>query len=253
MRKLTEVRKDLVQTIRQVVDVVSKYAGGALPEPARSRVRGFILKLPQRWASASKVPVATLPSGAGNVAGERETIAAASGTSAGLRARGQRRAAQRERGAGADKSGPPSRTQSPVRGGSVGANSGPTSPRIARATIGTEQGNVSAGTALVAAQRILTLATESLDMMRNVTGVVKESLDRADACVLTLVIFSRTDWSLVGWVVCGRSGFSGVRATELLTIWKIRALRFPRPIDTHVISVTTRRRQCSPTLEVKWS
>jgi hypothetical protein len=35
----------------------------------------------------------------------------------------------------------------------------------------------------VASQRILALATESLDMMRNVTGVVKESLDRADACV----------------------------------------------------------------------
>jgi hypothetical protein len=32
-----------------------------------------------------------------------------------------------------------------------------------------------------AAQRILTLATESLDMIRGVTGVFKESLDRADA------------------------------------------------------------------------
>ena len=193
MRKLTEVRKDLVQTIRQVVDVVSKYAGGALPEPARSRVRGFILKLPQRWASASKVPVANLPNGGGAVAGERETIAAASGTAAGLRQRGQRRAAHRERGAGADRSSPPSRAQSPVRGGSVGASSGPTSPRIARATIVADrqdgQGNVSAGTALVAAQRILTLATESLDMMRNVTGVVKESLDRADACVLSMIFF----------------------------------------------------------------
>ena len=32
-----------------------------------------------------------------------------------------------------------------------------------------------------AAQKILTLATESLDMIRGVTGVFKESLDRADA------------------------------------------------------------------------
>ena len=32
---------------------------------------------------------------------------------------------------------------------------------------------VPAGTALVAAQRILALATESLDMMRSVTGVMK--------------------------------------------------------------------------------
>jgi hypothetical protein len=53
MRTLSDVRRDVVNTIRQVVDVVSKYAGGALPEPARTRVRGFILKLPQRWASAT--------------------------------------------------------------------------------------------------------------------------------------------------------------------------------------------------------
>jgi transcriptional repressor OPI1 len=38
-----------------------------------------------------------------------------------------------------------------------------------------------AGAATQAAQRILTLSTESLDMMRGVTAVVKESLDRADA------------------------------------------------------------------------
>ncbi|KAJ4471092.1 transcription factor Opi1, partial [Lentinula edodes] len=42
---------------------------------------------------------------------------------------------------------------------------------------------ISAGTAVVAAQRILTLATESMDMMRGVTGVVRESLERADAWV----------------------------------------------------------------------
>ena len=38
-------------TIRQVVDIVSKYAGGALPEHARTRVRGFILTPTQRWAT----------------------------------------------------------------------------------------------------------------------------------------------------------------------------------------------------------
>lgn len=45
-----------------------------------------------------------------------------------------------------------------------------------------------AGGATQAAQRILTLATESLDMMRGVTGVVKDSLDRADAWVERLRI-----------------------------------------------------------------
>ena len=67
------------------------------------------------------------------------------------------------------------------------------SPRIPRTTVskrgggngdGGESGEnvrVPVGTALVAAQRILALATESLDMMRNVTGVMKDSLDRAEA------------------------------------------------------------------------
>src|SRR6266852_5893479 len=54
MRQLTNVKRDVVETVRQVVDVVSKYAGGALPEPARTRVRGFILHLPQAWASAAR-------------------------------------------------------------------------------------------------------------------------------------------------------------------------------------------------------
>ncbi|KNZ77247.1 hypothetical protein J132_05957 [Termitomyces sp. J132] len=101
MRTLIAVRRDIVHTVKQVVDVVSRYAGGALPEPARGRVRGFVLGLPQRHTRHQ------------------------------------------------DENGDP----------------------------------VSASTAIVAAQRILTLATESLDMMRGVTGVVKDSLDRADAWV----------------------------------------------------------------------
>lgn len=182
MRKLTVVRRDIVHTIRQVVDVVSQYAGTALPEPARNRVRGFILKLPQRWASKAAAVVPNVV----NVVGERETVAAASGSGA-VRRGANRRAALRERGTGGpesgQKSGPPSRATSPH-----------SSPRLARAPLnrhgetpetggGADARSVSHGAALVAAQRILTLATESLDMMRGVTGVVKDSLDRADAWV----------------------------------------------------------------------
>ena len=69
------------------------------------------------------------------------------------------------------------------------------SPRIPRTAVSKRGGGngdvgesgedmrVPAGTALMAAQRILALATESLDMMRNVTGVIKDSLDRAEAYV----------------------------------------------------------------------
>ncbi|KAL7412366.1 transcription factor Opi1-domain-containing protein [Mrakia frigida] len=51
---LSQIKRDVVETIRKVVDVVSKYAGGALPEPARDAVRGFILHLPERWADANQ-------------------------------------------------------------------------------------------------------------------------------------------------------------------------------------------------------
>lgn len=186
MRKLTDVRRDIVHTIRQVVDVVSKYAGGALPEPARNRVRGFILKLPQRWASRAGPATA----GSAVLGSERDTVAAAAGhgTGAVRRPGGTRRAAHRERGTGAPEPGMRS-------GQSSRAPSPSSSPRLARASLGSTHARhgdtyehahgevVSASAALVASQRILTLATESLDMMRNVTGVVKDSLDRADAYV----------------------------------------------------------------------
>ena len=107
MRKLIDVRRDVVHTIRQVVDVVSKYTGGALPEPARGRVRGFILKLPQRWASKASSGATGgvgpgAPSGLGMGGGEREGLreketVAAAGTGTGVlrqRPGGQRQVAQ---------------------------------------------------------------------------------------------------------------------------------------------------------------
>jgi transcriptional repressor OPI1 len=111
---LAQVKKELVDTIRQVVDVVYKYAGGALPEQARASVRSFILMLPERWALAA-------------------------------------------------------RSEDPL----------PASYR-------TNQG-MTGSAAMMAATRVLTLATESLDMMRGVSAVFKESLDRAEAWVDRLV------------------------------------------------------------------
>ena len=237
LRKLTAVRRDLVHTIRQVVDVVSKYAGASLPEPARKRVRGFILKLPQRWANVAKQKAGVaVPGGgesidmgdigAGGGGGERQdrgessssTVAAAAGAGTGVvrRPGGQRRAAHRERGVDAPgpgyRSGPSSRATSPVRAGPSGSASGSgsilSSPRATRAALdrereredGSVQGAgapVSASTAMVAAQRILALATESLDMMRGVTGVVKDSLDRAETCVSDSLFCGKIDSRLI--------------------------------------------------------
>ncbi|KAG6907647.1 hypothetical protein DXG01_008097 [Tephrocybe rancida] len=166
MRTLITVRRDIVHTVKQVVDVVSKYAGGALPEPARGRVRGFILDLPQRWARKAGTAGPSARDEDGDRERERESVAAASAGGAGPVRRSNRRGRDRGPGAG---SAPSSRATSPM----------------ARHTRHQDENGdpISAGTAIVAAQRILTLATESLDMMRGVTGVVKDSLDRADAWV----------------------------------------------------------------------
>lgn len=165
MRTLTDVRRDIVQTIRQVVDIVSKYAGSALPEPARSRVRGFILHLPQRWASASVNPVSGMADGA---PGASSAVGAAAGSAgSGRRARTTRH--HKERSAGG-----PDRSQACT----------PVSSRASSPLASTRVGlRPTTSAATQAAQRVLALATESLDMMRGVTGVVKDSLDRADAWV----------------------------------------------------------------------
>lgn len=182
MRTLTNVRKDVVQTIRQVVDVVSKYAGGALPEPARSRVRGFILHLPQRWASAASGEGVAKGAGGGPAIGGVPVPAG----SAVRRGRGSRYQHHRERGTGSESA----RSSQPGTPSSSRPTSPIASPRLVprRELQANGHGHAAAagppptaGAATQAAQRILTLSTESLDMMRGVTAVVKESLDRADA------------------------------------------------------------------------
>ncbi|CAO0802663.1 unnamed protein product [Mucor circinelloides] len=47
---LAKIKKEIVDTLRKVVEVVSKYAGSGLPEQAKASVRAFILQLPSRWA-----------------------------------------------------------------------------------------------------------------------------------------------------------------------------------------------------------
>lgn len=165
MRTLTDVRRDIVQTIRQVVDIVSKYAGSALPEPARSRVRGFILHLPQRWATASVNPAHGMADGA---PGASSAVGAAAGGAGSMR-RARTTRHHKERSAGG-----PDRSQA-----CTPASSRAPSP-LASARVGLRP---TTSAATQAAQRVLTLATESLDMMRGVTSVVKDSLDRADAWV----------------------------------------------------------------------
>jgi hypothetical protein len=48
---LSDIKKEVVNTLRKVVEVITRYAGSSLPAPARQTVRGFILNLPERWVT----------------------------------------------------------------------------------------------------------------------------------------------------------------------------------------------------------
>ncbi|RKP09065.1 transcription factor Opi1-domain-containing protein [Thamnocephalis sphaerospora] len=50
---LAAIRREVVETLRKVVEVIGCYAGACLPREARGTVRKFILSLPGRWALLS--------------------------------------------------------------------------------------------------------------------------------------------------------------------------------------------------------
>ncbi|CZT08338.1 related to CLOCK-CONTROLLED PROTEIN 8 (ccg-8) [Rhynchosporium agropyri] len=55
--QIAELKKDVLKTLKEVVDIVSKYAGGALPENARILVRRHLTSLPQRFRLANSRPL----------------------------------------------------------------------------------------------------------------------------------------------------------------------------------------------------
>ncbi len=131
---------------------------------ARSRSRReFILHLPQRWANTA----------------HRQSHVPAPARAAGATER--RRSKTSERTPQSHKSAVSTAPSSPIL-----TTSGCHSPcRHPGASTGRAALRPTAGSATAAAQRVLTLATESLDMMRSVTGIFKESLDRAETYVFS--------------------------------------------------------------------
>lgn len=137
-QNLTQIKGDVVHTIRGVVDIVGKYAGGALPEPARVSVKAFILSLPARWATVNRA--SAVSSGSSQFGGSPAS---------------------------------PSFSPAHLSGG----------PSTDRSSTTDRNGQMTAAATAQAANRVLTLAVESLDILRSVTVVVGESLDRADVWV----------------------------------------------------------------------
>lgn len=57
---LSGIKKDIVETLRKVVEVITRYAGTSLPTQSRQIVRGFILNLPGKWVSQAFCIMCTL-------------------------------------------------------------------------------------------------------------------------------------------------------------------------------------------------
>ncbi|KAI9864763.1 MAG: hypothetical protein M1824_004670 [Vezdaea acicularis] len=70
--RIQNLKSDVMETIKKVVDVISTYAGGALPENARLLVRRHLFSLPQRFHLAS---LSTAPADSSRPASETVTSA----------------------------------------------------------------------------------------------------------------------------------------------------------------------------------
>ncbi len=71
-QRIEALKGEVLQTLKKVVDIVSKYAGGALPENARVLVRRHLTSLPQRFRIASN---SNAPSDSSRPASETATSA----------------------------------------------------------------------------------------------------------------------------------------------------------------------------------
>ncbi|KAF9299693.1 hypothetical protein BGZ74_008755 [Mortierella antarctica] len=81
---LASIKKEVVETLRKVINVVSRYAGACLPDQAKINVRQFILSMPVRWATLNNESVPSTPLGSpslGPTDRRPEDVAALSETS----------------------------------------------------------------------------------------------------------------------------------------------------------------------------
>lgn len=61
-KDITCLKQDLINTIKKILTVVTTFAGNSLPEPARSHVKSYILRLPSNWVlSVNSTPVSSSP------------------------------------------------------------------------------------------------------------------------------------------------------------------------------------------------
>ena len=69
--RLAALKADVLQTLKQVVEIVSNYAGGALPENARNLVHRHLTSLPHRFSIANARPATRTGSNQSTETGDR--------------------------------------------------------------------------------------------------------------------------------------------------------------------------------------
>ncbi|KAF8930476.1 transcription factor Opi1-domain-containing protein [Dissophora ornata] len=60
---LATIKNEVVDTLRKVINIVSRYAGACLPDHSKISVRQFILSMPVRWATLNNESVPSTPVG----------------------------------------------------------------------------------------------------------------------------------------------------------------------------------------------
>ncbi|GAA5985186.1 hypothetical protein JCM5350_004263 [Sporobolomyces pararoseus] len=161
---LTQIKHDVVETIRKVVEVVSKYAGAALPEQAKRYVKQSIMGLPVKWASAIE---------------SRGTAGGGGGaSSSGMNRQGSESDNHRVE-----------RMGEAYFNGNGGGRNGTSRTREERERDEAEaEARAALGPTEEAADRVLTFAVESLDMLRSVASIFGESVEKAEAWIERLRI-----------------------------------------------------------------
>ncbi|KAF9423456.1 hypothetical protein BGZ94_008280 [Podila epigama] len=142
---LASIKKEVIETLRKVINVVSRYAGACLPDHAKINVRQFILSMPVRWATLNNESVPSTPIGSpslGPVDRNSEHVAALNDTAE-------------------------------------------------RAT------------------KVLVLANESSDMLRSVSTIFKESVDKAESWMDKLRYVGMTPQNSEGLPSWAPTGFPG--------------------------------------------
>ncbi|GAA5972619.1 hypothetical protein JCM11641_002939 [Rhodosporidiobolus odoratus] len=174
---LTQIKHDVVETIRKVVEVVSKYAGAALPEQAKRYVRQSILGLPVKWASA--IENRTTPgAGSSQVGGSRRRRRERSGSGMSM--------AASESDVGTPM---PERMHESYFPGSSSVAPGASGSADGKGGLGDhEDGEEQLSPTEDAADRVLTFAVESLEMLRTVANIFGDSVEKAEAWIERLRI-----------------------------------------------------------------